>query len=337
MKRVRDSDSGPTLTVAFLLPDDPPPSLLSALPASTDDVRILRLASTDEMPSEQLSAVTWVPPTKPARLTALLDAHPEVQWVHSLSAGVDYIGDVIKTKLLQSPTLLSNGRGAFSDSLAEYAIAAALYFTKEFKRCEKNRVERRWDRFTMPVVAGKTMGFVGWGHIGQSTAKLAQPLGMRLIGLRRHPERPAAPGEPALAAVYGADRSAEFYAQCDFVVCSLPLTEDTRKAVSADCFSAMKASCVFISLGRGAAVDEDALYNALKKGTIAGAACDVFATEPLPADSPLWECDNLLMTAHNADLTEDYFELAVGTWRDNLECFQRGAPLATPVDKHKGY
>ena len=92
----------------------------------------------------------------------------------------------------------------------------------------------------------------------------------------------------------------------------------------------MKPGAVFISIGRGAVVDEAALYEALSSGHLAGAACDVFATEPLPADSPLWTCDNLLLTAHNADYTEDYFELAVRTWRENLQCFLRGDPLATP-------
>lgn len=120
-------------------------------------------------------------------------------------------------------------------------------------------------------------------------------------------------------------------------MCSLPLTDESRKAVGASAFAAMKPSCVFISLGRGAAVDEDALCAALTSGGLCGAACDVFATEPLPQDSPLWACDNLLLTAHNADLTEDYFDLALQTWQENLACYVRGAPLATPVDVASGY
>ena len=99
----------------------------------------------------------------------------------------------------------------------------------------------------------------------------------------------------------------------------------------------MKNSAYLISLGRGAAVDEAALHHALTSGQIAGAACDVFATEPLPEDSPLWECENLLITAHNADLTYDYFKLGLATWRKNAERVVRGEPLATPVDRDAGY
>ena len=327
------------LSVAFLLPSAPPPRLLQALPESTDELRVYRVAHDDALPpaDTHIVAVVWMPPTAPDRLDDFLVLHPEVEWVHSLSAGVDSIGGVIKSRMLDSRIQLTNGRGAFSDSLAEYAIAAALHFTKQFKRCEQNRRAKRWEQFEMATIAGKTMGFVGWGHIGQTTARLAAPLGLRTIALRRHPSKPAAPGEPALAATYGPSEQADFYAQCDYVVCSLPLTDESRRAVGAAAFAAMKPSCIFISLGRGAAVDEAALCAALTSGQIAGAACDVFEKEPLPADSPLWECENLLVTAHNADLTSDYCDLAVKTWRDNLECYRRGATLATPVDKASGY
>eukprot|EP00966_Prymnesium_polylepis_P078642 1822715-Prymnesium_polylepis.1 len=90
-------------------------------------------------------------------------------------------------------------------------------------------------------------------------------------------------------------------------------------------------------MGRGIAVDEAALVEALRAKAIAGAALDVFEVEPLPATSPLWECDNLLLTAHNADYTHDYFELGWKVWAANLDCFLRSAPMATPVDKRAGY
>lgn len=328
------------LRVAFLLPEDPVQQLLNALPESAGDVEIMCVKHNDEALASnlQIDAICWVPPCNSGRLAAMLEAHPETTWVHSFSAGVDYIAGVIKSHMLDRPTLaLSNGRGAFSESLGEYTIAAAFHFTKQFKRCDQNRREKKWDKFVMPVLRGKTMGFVGWGHIAKTTARLAAPLGLRLVALRRNPERPAEAGDPALAGTYGGGQQAEFYAQCDFVVCTLPLTDETRGAVDVAAFGAMKPGAVFISIGRGAAVDETALCEALRTGQIAGAACDVFATEPLPADSPLWLQENLLMTAHNADLTEDYFGLAVQTWRDNLECFRSGTQLATPVDKASGY
>lgn len=264
------------LTVAFLLPNSPPPALLQSLPASSGSLRVIILAIDDALPlsEEHIPAVVWVPPCPPTRLEAFLDAHKELKWVHSMSAGIDSIADVVKRKLANSEIALSNGRGAFSDSLAEYAIASALYFNKQFKRCEQNRRDKKWDRFVMPTIAGKTMGFVGYGHIARTTAKLAAPLGLRLVALRRKLGKGTAPDEPVLAATYSMEQQAEFYSQCDFVVCSLPLTNESHRVIGASAFAAMKPSSVFISLGRGAVIDETALYDALRNGHIAGAACD---------------------------------------------------------------
>lgn len=338
------------LTVAFLLPEDAPAALLAALPKSGVDLNVVKIPG-DELVPADIKAATWIPGCPAARLQEFLDAHPGIAWLHCLSAGVDYVSDIIKTRLVESEVQVSNGRGAFSSSLGEYAIAAMLHFNKQVPRCIQNRKARTWDKFVMDELKGKTLGFVGFGHIAKTTATMAAPFGLRMIALRRHPDKSAKRDDPeqraakrprgeepfTLAATYGLDASKAFYAQCDYVVCSLPLTAETRGSVDAKSFAAMKPSCVFISLGRGAAIDESALYNALATGQIAGAACDVFAKEPLPGDSPLWQCENLLMTAHNADNTADYLELAFSTWAENFECFRRGQPLATPIDKSAGY
>ena len=200
----------------------------------------------------------------------------------------------------------------------------------------------------MGTLRGRTMGFVGFGDIAKETARLATPFGLRLIALRRHPQKAAAEQQqagqaPLLAATYASqggdlvDQAAKFYAECDFVVCSLPLTAESRGIVGKEAFAAMKSSAFFVSLGRGAVIDEAALVAALRDGQIAGAACDVFATEPLPAESPLWEIENLWLTAHNADLTEDYWDLGLATWRDNLATWVADEPFATPVDVALGY
>jgi phosphoglycerate dehydrogenase-like enzyme len=340
------------ITVVVLLPETVSAELRAGLPTSDATVTVIAINGSSELPAAtHVHALLWVPPADKTSLVALLEAHPEVEWVHCLSAGVDYLAEVIRTHLRDKPIALSNGRGAFSSSLAEYAIGACLYFNKQFKRCEANRTSEKWDKFVMDTVVGKTMGFVGYGHIARSTAALAAPFGLRFVALRRHPEKAggadteeraakkarAADAGVQLAATFGPDDAKAFYAQCDFIVCSLPLTEETRGSVNAAAFASMKSSAVFVSIGRGAAIDEAALYDALSTGKIAGAACDVFATEPLPKDSPLWKCENLLMTAHNADLTADYTTLAFATWRENLEKFQHNLPLATPVDKSQGY
>ena len=114
-------------------------------------------------------------------------------------------------------------------------------------------------------------------------------------------------------------------------------TDHTKDFVSTAEFGAMKNTGVFISIGRGLVVDEDALNTALQTGGIAGAALDVFKKEPLSKESPLWDRENILITAHNADFTEDYFELGWKVWRENYECIKADKPVATPVEKAAGY
>lgn len=339
----------PSFTIAILLPQTPPAPLFAALPKSDERVHILLIpieADIEAVDVSSITAILWVPPSPAARLTALFDrvGAEQLRWIHALSTGVDHLGEFLASRLVPTAVPLTNGRGAFSSSLAEYAVAACLQHNKEFVRCAGNRLEKRWDKFTMGTLRGRTMGFVGFGDIAKETAKLAAPFGMRLIALRRHPQKAAAeqqlltPGAaPLLEATYGSEDAATFYAQCDFVVCSLPLTPETRKLIGRAAFGAMKSSTYFVSLGRGAVIDEEALYEALQGGKLAGAACDVFTTEPLPVESPLWTCENLLLTAHNADLTEDYFELALAKWRQNLDACLEGKPWVTPVDVALGY
>ena len=116
----------------------------------------------------------FVPPGNPATLDALYPHCPDVKWCHSFFAGVDALKGFIQNRLIGTDIPLSNGRGAFSSSLAEYAMCAALHFNKQITRCEQNRREKKWDKFVMNVMAGKTMGFVGFGDIAQMTANVAK-------------------------------------------------------------------------------------------------------------------------------------------------------------------
>ena len=285
----------------------------------------------------------WVPPGDAGVLSALLrGGHlPALKWVHGFYAGVDGIAGFIEHDLAPAGLPLSNGRGAFSSSLAEYALAAALHFNKQVPRCQENRRARKWDKFVMDTLAGKTMGLVGAGDIAQHTARLAKAFGMRVVALRRNARKPDIPDVDLVLGPYDGEilpaHKAALLEQSDFVVCTLPGTAETRHFMSSAEFAAMKSDAIFISMGRGVAVDEAALHRALTTGQIAGAALDVFEVEPLPAESPLWDCDNLLLTAHNADFTHDYFDHGWRVWRANMEALQRGEPLATPVDLSAGY
>lgn len=287
-----------------------------------------------------VDALVWVPGVPPAELE---NAHAALapEWVHSFSAGVDYLRPFLTGAAFAAhPTPTTNGRGAFSSSLAEYVMCAALHFNKQVPRCLK---QKTWDQFTMDTVAGKTMGFVGWGHIAKTSAKLAKAFGMRVVACRRNVDAVAAPGEVAPDAVYGVDARRDLFAEADFVVCTLPGTAATADFCGADEFAAMRPSAVFISLGRGAAVDEAALLRALESDAIAGAALDVFKNEPLKDDSPWWRLgDKVLLTPHNADLTADYCKLGWDVFAANNAAWAPGtkatdAAFATPFDPAQGY
>uniref|UniRef100_A0A7S2WCK5 D-isomer specific 2-hydroxyacid dehydrogenase NAD-binding domain-containing protein n=1 Tax=Rhizochromulina marina TaxID=1034831 RepID=A0A7S2WCK5_9STRA len=263
----------------------------------------------------------------------------KVSWVHSFAAGVDglkpFIDKSLKPAAEEGRVSLTNGRGAFSSSLAEYSLAAMLHFNKQLKRCEANRAGRVWDNFVMDVMEDKTVGLVGYGSIGQSCGRAAKgAFGCRVLALRRNAGDSS---EGPADEIFGFDDRLEFFKQCDYVICSLPSTPLTQQFVGEAELGAMKSSAVLISIGRGATIDEVALEAALRGKKIHGAALDVFATEPLPVESGLWDCENLLLTAHNADYTADYFELGWKVWMENLDKFLQGKPLATPVDLNAGY
>jgi len=303
---------------------------------------------------ERLSAVEAVvfipqPGTRELMMELMAGGHlPNLRWAHCFYAGVDQIADVATQYFVPGDILLSNGRGAFSSSLAEYAMATALHFIKQVPRCMENRREKKWDKFVMGELKGRTLGLVGAGSIATYTARLAKAFGMRTVALRRNARKPLSAEEGAVydlvlgpydGPVLPAHKAALF-GQSDVVVCTLPGTADTHHFVSSAEFAAMKPGSVFVSLGRGMAVDEAALDSALRGGRLGGAALDVFETEPLPEDSPLWDAahgDRLFLTAHNADYTEDYFKEGWRVWKENYASLTRGDGVATPVDVSAGY
>jgi len=259
-------------------------------------------------------------------------ARPRLRWIHSRSAGVDRL---LFPALVESPIALTNGRGVFADGLGEYVAAAILFFAKGVARMRHSQAERRWDPFFVEWVRGRTLGIVGYGDIGRAVAERMRAFGMRVIGLRRRPE--ASAGDALLAEVLGPERLEELMARSDYVLVATPLTPRTRGLVGVRALGAMKPAGVLINVGRGAVVDEQALVAALQAGRIRGAALDVFAQEPLPADHPLWGMRNVLLSPHCGAQTEGWIEAAMQAFLDNLERFRHGAPLAGLVDKQSGY
>jgi phosphoglycerate dehydrogenase-like enzyme len=251
--------------------------------------------------------VVFVSPSCPRAaevLPMVLAAFPSIKWVHCRSAGIDFIeSDQLAQITTAANVQVTNAKGQFSSSLAEYALFACSYFAKDLPRLMKNQKARNWEKYDVQELRGKTLGVVGYGDIGRACAKLATVYGMRIIALRRHPF--LSKDDPYCDVVYGRDKGSlnKLMSESDYILCSAPSTVETRGMVDAEAFAHVKENAVFMNVGRGPVVDEKALIEALKTGKLRGAALDVFAEEPLPEHSELWDMPHTLISPHNMDQT----------------------------------
>jgi phosphoglycerate dehydrogenase-like enzyme len=255
-----------------------------------------------------------------------------LRWVHSLSDGVEKI---LFPELVSSPAILTNARGVFKRALAEFVVGAVLYFAKDFRRLIRSQQAGVWQQFEMQEVHGKVMGIVGYGETGQACAERARSLGMKILGLRRRPE--LSRGDPWLEAILGPNGLHSLLAQSDYVVLAAPDTPQTQRLIGKAEFAVMKASAVLINVGRGSAVDEAAMIDALEQGRLRGAALDVYETAPLPSGHPFYRLENVLLSPHCADHTPGFYELDMEFFMQNLQRFLNGVPLRNVVDKQAGY
>jgi len=339
--------SGETVKVVYLTKEGHPVAdqTASAKETAGPDVEFLIANDGEDLLQRygdkvsQAQAMVLAPQSNSATLAKLLEPGQKlenIKWIHSYSAGVDHMAKLLQGPLTSSrdDIKVSNGRGAFSYPLAEYALMACLHYNKRVTRCQENKKNKNYERFIMPVVRDKLIGFVGYGDIAKHTARTAKHgFNMRIAALRRNPDKK----DSDLDEKIYTDKL-ELAKDCDFIVCSLPGTPHTTNFCDEEFFRAMRPGAVFVSVGRGVAVDEAALAKVLREEHIY-AALDVFVTEPLPETSELWDVpdDRLLLTAHNADLTADYHELGWKTFRKNFDRFFKGEDLETPVDKSVGY
>lgn len=264
-------------------------------------------------------------------LKAAFGANPGLRWIHSRAAGVN---DLLFPELVASPIPFTNGSGVFSHSLGEFALAAILYFAKEFPRLLANKAERRWEPVQVEEISTQTAGIVGYGDIGRAVAACTHAMGMRTLALKRH--APTAP-DPLIEAFYTSSSLHAMLTQCDYVVVCAPLTPETRGMISTAEFEAMKPTAVLINIGRGPVVDQAALIQALIARRIKGAGLDVFAREPIPPSDPIWGLENLFLSPHTADRTATWMDQAMDLFLEQYGRFERGEPLKNIIKKELGY
>ncbi|HHX28482.1 MAG: D-2-hydroxyacid dehydrogenase [Bacillota bacterium] len=259
-----------------------------------------------------------------------LVASKTLRLLHVQSTGVDRFAAALK----DSPIILTNSRGVHAKPVAEHAVALMIALAYNFRAHTEIQKERVWQDPGIDRLEGKVAGLLGLGAIGEEIARKCKAFDMKVIGVRRNVSRPASPN---VDRVYPMDELIEVMEGSDYVLCSLPLTGETLRCVRYEHFAAMKPTSGFVNVGRGPVVDEAGLIRALKEGKIRGAALDVFESEPLGPDSPLWEMDNVVITPHTAGKSEENRRRSLGILIENLGRLQEGKPLMNVVDKVLGY
>lgn len=288
----------------------------------------------------------------------------KLRWIQFGSAGIDH---TLFAELLQSDVILTNLSGIHKAPVSEHVFGCILAFSRKLHTAVRQQVAREWNRRPFAEgcieLAGKTVGVIGYGRIGREIGRLAKCFGMRVLGSRRTVRPPRViMSEPGVILSEAKDLPAEIlrcahndttgeYAEevvdasglprliseSDFLVLVLPLTSGTTALLGEKELRSMKPGSYLINVARGQMVDYEALANLLREGHIAGAALDVFSTEPLPAESELWDLPNVIITPHVAGATPAYSDRAFAIFKENLRRFEAGEEMVNVFDRGRGY
>ncbi len=253
-----------------------------------------------------------------------------LRWIQWGGAGVDA---ALFPALVESSVTLTNLRGVFDRTMAEYTLGMILAFAKDFRRTDALQRERAWSHRLTEKVAGTRALVVGAGSIGRAIGRTLRAAGIavEIVG------RSARDGDPEFGRVHGNEDLDRLLGSADWVVLITPLTPQTRGMFGAARFAAMKPTARFFNLGRGAMVDEPAMIEALENGVIAGAGLDVFAEEPLPATSSLWEMENVIVSPHMSGDFHGHKATMAEVFIENFHRYRAGEPLVNVVDKRLGF
>ena len=294
--------------------------LLDAIDVATHPLRT-------EPPEDQLARaealVTVVAPD------GILAKMPNLRWVQATSAGVDHW---LSRPDLQPHHVLCSGRGTHRVQMPENVLGAIFHLTKPIGEAAEAQRDCEWKRLVSTPIAGKTLGILGLGTIGQELARKAAALEMRVIGTKHTVEPLAYVDE-----VFPPERTGDVLRQSDFVLLLLPLTDATRDSFDRACFEQMRPDSYLLNFGRGGTLVDEDLIDAVNSGKIAGAVLDVFRTEPLPADHPFWTTKGITILPHLGGLHPDREKLSAGLVVENTRRYLAGEPLSQLVDRARGY
>lgn len=241
---------------------------------------------------------------------------PQLQWVQGIGVGVD---NIVDRASLRPEVMVTNIHGTQGVPMTETALSLLLALSRRLPRTFQNQKAHRWERWPSRLLSGKTIGILGVGSIAETLGPACQALGMKVVGISSGRQQVAGfdrmvPRAQLLAVV----------PELDYFLLLIPYSEQTHHIVDAQVLAAMKPDAFLVNLARGGVLDEEALLAVLRERRIAGAALDVFTKEPLPADHPFWDLDNLIVTCHQGVVHEDVAKVNLPVICENLRCFLTG-------------
>jgi len=276
-------------------------------------------------------AITW------SLRSDQIAAAKKLRWIHSTAAAVHAL---MTPELVASDVVVTSSRAVHGPVVAEHALALAFALAKRIPQSARAQQQKRWAQLEIAngeirprELRESTMAIVGMGSIGSALAKLAKGVGLRVLGVREHPEH----RESSVDQMFGFDQIGEALRQADFTVLAVPVTPKTHHLMNAGRLALLRRDAYLINVGRGVLIDEEALVTALRRNQFAGAGLDVTTEEPLPPDSPLWSMENVLITPHIAGYADKMWERHFALYSENLRRYLAGQPLLWTVAKDRGY
>jgi phosphoglycerate dehydrogenase-like enzyme len=318
----------PTVVVMGAAPDDPPPGI-----ERIADIVELRFAPDREVliaeiPRAEIVYSWW---GRREDLEAAWAFAVSLRWIQAANVGVN---GLLFPALVESDVILTNARGVAEHPIAESVLGFIVALAKDFPRMLDDQRAHVWGDRDSERLAGKRLLVVGPGPIGREIGRACGVgLGMRVEAVGRSPRQ----GDDVFERVGGPGDLHVALGRADYVVDAMPLSSETHHLFDSDAFAAMRPTARFLNVGRGATVDEPALVDALRRGTIAGAALDVFEEEPLPPDSALWDLPGVVVCPHMSGNVEGWESDFASVFYENVGRWVRGEPLLNIVDKRLGF
>jgi len=321
--------SGPP--VLTLLNTEVPASILARVRDISPRLTVVTATELAERPElladAEILYTHHISPERVARASRL-------RWIQTIGAGVEWL--LTPEVRRREDLIVTNTSGIHAQPIAEHVFGFVLMFAHQLHRSLRQQVARKWDssvlRNEVTTLSSSTLGVLGLGAIGRRVAEIGAAFGMRVIALKRSPASAA-----GVDRVFSPNQLVTFLKEAEYVINTLPLTDQTRGLFGPREFAAMRSDAVFINIGRGGTVQSDALVEALRSGSIRGAALDVTDPEPLPAEHPLWSLENAIITPHYSGAHPGYMQRASAIFLENLVAYLAKKPLSNLVDKHAGY